>query len=512
LNRGVVHRVDRNEWKELMSLINEPCDVVIVGAGNAALSAALTAVDNGARVLVLERSAESDRGGNTRFTAGGMRFAYDSADEVIDLIGDLTEEEIAKTDFGSYSEEQFFADVARITQYRADPDLAHLLVTKSKEAVFWLRDHAGVRFLPSYRRFAFLHENRYTFWGGVAVESTGGGPGLVEAETATFLDRGGRTAYDARAVELLYDGRRIEGVRVHHDGAYHDVRAESVVIASGGFQANRAWRAQYLGAGYDLARVRGTWTNTGDGIRMAMEIGAVPFGHWSGAHAVPWDLNAPEFGDLRVGDGFSKLSYPLGIMVNVNGDRFVDEAADFRTYTYAKYGHEVLRQPNQVAWQIFDDKVSDMLRDEYRIKQATRVRADTIEELVRKMEGVAADRVLHTIKEYNERVDDDTSYNPNVKDGRSSATGDLAKSNWATRLDTPPYSAFAVTCGVTFTFGGLRIDEHARVMAAGNRPIEGLYAAGETVGGIFYHNYPGGSGLTAGTVFGRIAGASATNR
>jgi len=243
---------------------------------------------------------------------------------------------------------------------------------------------------------------------------------------------------------------------------------------------------------------------------MALEIGAVPFGHWSGAHAVPWDLNAPEFGDLRVGDGFSKLSYPLGVMVNTNGERFIDEGADFRTYTYAKYGHDVIRQPNQAAWQIFDDKVTDMLRDEYHIQQATRVRADTLEGLVAKMDGVDGDRLSATLSEYNERVDEGTTYDPNVKDGKSSATMGLAKSNWATRLDTPPYTAFATTCGVTFTFGGLRIDENAQVLAAGRQPITGLYAAGELVGGIFYHNYPGGSGLTSGTVFGRIAGATAT--
>ena len=493
-----------------MSMLAERYDVVVVGAGNAALSAALTALDRGARVLVLERTPESERGGNSRFTAGGMRFAYDGPDDISELIPELTEQEKATTDFGSYPESEFFSDLARITNYRADPDLAHLLVSKSREAVFWLRDHAGVRFLPSYRRFAFLHNGRHTFWGGVAVESTGGGPGLVEAETNTYLNAGGRAAYEARAVELLYDGGRVKGVRVQHAGSYHDVQAESVVLAAGGFQANLAWRTQYLGPGYDLARVRGTWANTGDGIRMALDIGAVAFGHWSGAHAVPWDLNAPEFGDLRVGDGFSKLSYPLGVMVNANGDRFVDEGADFRTYTYAKYGHDVIRQPGQAAWQIFDDKVADMLRDEYRIPQATRVRAETLAELVRKMEGVDPGRLLETLTEYNDRVDDTTAYDPNVKDGKSSATMGLAKSNWATRLDTPPYSAFAVTCGVTFTFGGLRIDELARVQAAGQRPIAGLYAAGELVGGIFYHNYPGGSGLTSGTVFGRIAGASAT--
>ena len=195
-------------------MLAERYDVVVVGAGNAALCAALTALDRGARVLVLERTPESERGGNSRFTAGGMRFAYDGPDDISELIPDLTEQEKATTDFGSYPESEFFSDLARITNYRADPDLAHLLVSKSREAVFWLRDHAGVRFLPSYRRFAFLHNGRHTFWGGVAVESTGGGPGLVEAETDTYLNAGGRAEYEARAVELLYDGGRVKGVRV----------------------------------------------------------------------------------------------------------------------------------------------------------------------------------------------------------------------------------------------------------------------------------------------------------
>ena len=365
---------------------------------------------------MLERTPESERGGNSRFTAGGMRFAYDGPDDIIELIPDLTEQEKATTDFGSYPESEFFSDLARITNYRADPDLAHLLVTKSREAVFWLRDHAGVRFLPSYRRFAFLHNGRHTFWGGVTVESSGGGPGLVEAETNTYLNAGGRAAYEARAVELLYDGRagqgcpRAERRRLpRRGGRVGGARRRGIPGKSGLADA-------VSGPGYDLARVRGTWANTGDGIRMALDIGAVAFGQWSGAHAVPWDLNAPEFGDLRVGDGFSKLSYPLGVMVNVNGDRFVDEGADFRTYTYAKYGHDVIRQPGQAAWQIFDDKVTDMLRDEYRIPQATRVRADTLEELVHKMEGVDPDRLLEILTEYNDRVDDTIPYDPNVKD------------------------------------------------------------------------------------------------
>ena len=154
------------------------------------------------------------------------------------------------------------------------------------------------------------------------------------------------------------------------------------MLAAGGFQANTEMRTRYLGPGWELAKIRGTRFNTGDGIRMALEIGAMPTGNWSGCHAVGWDRNAPEFGDLAVGDNFQKHSYPWGIMINANGERFVDEGADFRNYTYAKYGRVILMQPGQFAWQVFDKKIIPMLRDEYRIKQVTKVRADTLEELV----------------------------------------------------------------------------------------------------------------------------------
>jgi tricarballylate dehydrogenase len=365
--------------------------------------------------------------------------------------------------------------------------------------------------MPAYRRQAFEVEGVFKFWGGIVLETVGGGPGLVEALFETAEKAGAVVAYRARGVELKFDHQRVTGVRVVHGGEVHEVESESVILAAGGFQANVDWRTRYLGPGWDLARVRGTWCSTGDGIRMALEIGASPAGHWSGSHACPWDLNAPEFGDLRIGDQFSKLSYPLGIMVNSQGRRFLDEGADFRNYTYAKYGAEIVAQPDHFAWQIFDDKVTQYLRDEYHIMEASRVRANTLEELVEKLEGVDPAAALAEIRAYNDAVEDEVPFNPNIKDNRGTEGLAVPKTNWANKLDTPPYSAYATTCGVTFTFGGLRIDPEARVMAHDGDPIPGLYACGELVGGLFYHNYPGGSGLTNGTVFGRIAAQTATD-
>lgn len=242
---------------------------------------------------------------------------------------------------------------------------------------------------------------------------------------------------------------------------------------------------------------------------MALDIGAMPYGNWSGAHAVAWEYNAPEFGDLAVGDAFQKHSYPFGIVINNNGQRFIDEGADFRNYTYAKYGREILAQPEQSAWQIFDSKVDHLLRDEYRIKQVTKVQADTLEELCARMDGVKTDDAIDTISRYNESVEVAIPFDPNVKDGRCTRGLQVNKSNWANTIDSPPYQAYNVTCGLTFTFGGLRINESGEVLDTDLEPIPGLHAAGELIGGLFYGNYPGGTGLMAGAVFGRLAGTTA---
>jgi tricarballylate dehydrogenase len=457
---------------------------------------------------MLEAAPEEESGGNSRFTAGSIRVVYNGVEDIKALVPDLTEAEIATSDFGTYTQEQFFDDMARVTQHRADPDLVELMVTRSFETMCWMRDK-GVRFIPIYGRQAFKIDGKFKFWGGLTVESVGGGPGLVNMLTEAAKKRGIEVRYRTRALDLLYTGARIEGVRVRSNDQVSELRGKSVVLACGGFEANPEWRTRYLGPGWDLAKVRGSRFNGGDGIRMALSIGASPRGNWSGCHAVGWEMNAPEFGDLAVGDQFQKHSYPFAIMVNATGKRFVDEGADFRNYTYAKYGRVILEQPGQFAWQIFDQKVKHLQRDEYRIRQITKVTADTIEELAKKLDGVDAAQFVKTIAEYNAAVRQDVPFNPNVKDGRCTQGLAINKSNWANTFDAPPYEAYGVTCGITFTFGGLRINNDAEVLNTDYQPIRGLYAAGELVGGIFYFNYPGGSGLISGAVFGKIAGTSA---
>src|SRR2546428_11622384 len=229
---------------------------------------------------------------------------------------------------------------------------------------------------------------------------------------------------------------------------------------------------------------------------MALEIGALPWGHWSGCHSVQWDLNAPWHGDRKVGDNFQKHSYPDSIIDNDEGKRFVDEGADMRNYTYVKYGREVIKQPRRAALHIFDQKVLHLLREEYRIREVTKAEDATLEGLARKLE-IDVDGFVATVRAYNAAVQAGT-YNPAIKDGKATRGITPPKSHWAQLLDSPPHVGFAVTTGITFTFGGLRITGEGQVIDCEQHPISGLFAAGELVGGLFYHNYPGGAGMMAG--------------
>ncbi|MBI3458230.1 MAG: FAD-dependent tricarballylate dehydrogenase TcuA [Candidatus Rokubacteria bacterium] len=486
----------------------ENYDVVVAGGGNAALCAALAAREQGARVLVLEKAPEAERGGNSLFTAGGFRFAHRGLEDLRrDVLVDLTEAEARAVEVPPYPEEAFYDDLVRLTEHCANPDLADLLVRRSRPTVVWMRGQ-GIRWILMLNRQSFKVGDRHRFWGGLHVEAVGGGSGLVEA----LYDRAGRVGvevrYDTGARRLLQDRRgAVTGVVARGPQGFEEIPACAVVLACGGFEANPEWRVRYLGSDWELARVRGTRHNVGDGLRMALEIGAQPYGHWSSCHAVAWDLNAPEFGDRKVLDLFQKHSYPLGLIVNVRGERFVDEGADLRNYTYAKYGREILKQPLRTAWQLFDQKVVPLLREEYRIREVTKAEAQTIEELARKCE-IDVGGLVRTVREFNAAVQEG-SFNPAILDGKGTRGITPPKSNWAQRLDAPPYVAYGVTCGITFTFGGLRVNAQAGVLDTEDRPIPGLYAAGELVGGLFYHNYPGGAGLMAGATFGKLAGEQA---
>jgi len=483
-------------------------DVVVVGKGNAALCAALAARDEGASVVMLEAASEDESGGNSRFAGGVMRFAYASVDD-LKRVTDLTEQDVAGSDFGTNTTDEFFDDLFRLTSFRTDPTLSEMLVTQSLETMVWLRGK-GVKFVPNFGRQSAMVNGKRRFFGRMPIEASGGGAGLVQALDNAARAAGIRVFYATRAKRLIMDGDRVAGVATSQGGTPVDFMAKSVVLACGGFEANPEMRTRYLGHGWELCKVRGSRFNQGDGLRMALDIGAASYGNWSGCHATGWDLNAPEFGDVSVGDQFQKHSYIFGILVNANGKRFVDEGLDFHSFTYAKYGGEVLKQPGQFAWQVFDSKVTKLLRSEYRIRMMTKVSANSLEELAGKLEGVDPKAFLETVRAYNAAVMKDVPFDHTVKDGKGTVGIDPPKTNWAQAIDTPPFDAYATTCGITFTFGGLRIEPSSgQVVDVTLTPIPGLFCAGEMVGGLFYFNYPSGTGLVSGALFGRVAGAGA---
>jgi tricarballylate dehydrogenase len=487
-------------------------DVVVVGAGNAALSAAMAARENGARVLVLEKAREDEKGGNSYFTAGGFRFCHTGIDDAAgDVLTDLSPAEREQIVLPVHDRKVFYDALMRVTRHQADEDMAWRLIDGSRPAMVWLRSH-GVRFIPMFGRQSFLVNGKHHFYGGVNIEAVGGGAGLVEMELAEVKRMGCEVRYETGATRLIQArDRTIAGLEVRGPDGYAEIEAKAVVLACGGFESNPEMRVRYLGAGWDLARVRGTRHNMGDGIRMALDIGARPYGNWSGCHSVGWDISAPPYGDYEVLDNFQKHSYPWGIMVNLKGERFVNEGEDLRNHTYVKFGREIMSQPFRTAIQIFDQKTIPLLRDEYRIKQVTKYTAATIEALAAELE-VNPTALKKTIDEFNAACPKGAfkqGFNPAVLDAMTTKGLAIDKTNWALPIDEPPFEAYVTTTGVTFTFGGLRIDATGAVQDVTDRSIPGLFAAGELVGGLFYENYPGGSGLMAGTVFGKLAGESA---
>ncbi|HCH35525.1 MAG: tricarballylate dehydrogenase [Chloroflexi bacterium] len=486
---------------------NYDADIIIVGAGNAALCAAIAAREQNKSVIVLEKAPEPMRGGNTYFTGGAIRFSYKGIEDVIALVPDLSQAELDVMEVGSYTDAKYFEDLMRVTEGLSDQEMANTLVRQSFPTMQWMYAQ-GVRFVPSWTHQAFKVDNKFRFWGGLCLQAVGGGKGLSDQLFEIAIERGVEIKYAHTAMKLEQDtSGKVAGVTVRNPGGIIKLESNAIVLACGGFEANPEMRARYLGPGWELAKVRGVRYNTGDGHRMAFEIGAQAYGHYSGCHAVAWDLNAPDFGNRSITDLYQKHSYPFGLIVNAHGERFVDEGADFRNYTYAKYGKQILFQPERVAYQIFDQKTLHLLRDEYRIEQVTKGEANTIEELAQQLD-INQEGLVRTITEYNAACQPG-EYNPTVLDGVRTHGASPEKSNWALPIDSPPYQAYAVTCGITFTFGGLKINERAQVMDTSDTPIHGLYAAGELVGGLFYHNYAGGAGLMQGSVFGKIAGTSA---
>ena len=486
--------------------------IIVVGSGNAALSAGIAALEKGAQVTIVEKANEAEAGGNSRYTAGAMRFVYNSNEELLPLLLDPEDEKIVITEFGQYTKEKFQEDLLGFNDGQPLSLHQHILIDKSYETMAWLGSH-NVKFEPIYSRQTFQKDGKYIFWGGLTLEARGEGVGLVDAELAEFKRLGGRILYETAGKSLITNDGKVIGITVTTTDGEKDIYADAVVLGSGGFEANPELRKKYMGENWVKSKVRGTPHNTGKGLEMALSIGAALNGNPEGCHATPMDYHMPNYGNTSIPyierKHYRKICYFLGVMLNADGNRFVDEGVNFRNYTYAQFGREILNQPNNVAWQFFDNKVDDLLYSEYRFWDASFAEADTLEELIHQLDGIDKVAALRTINEYNAAVDQNTPFDPSILDGKSTHGLSLNKTNWANTLDMPPFKAYPVTCGITFTYGGLSVDENAKVLTPENVPIKGLFACGELVGGVFYNGYPGGSGLTSGAVFGRLAGYGA---
>jgi tricarballylate dehydrogenase len=483
---------------------SEP-DVIVVGSGNAAFSAALTAREHGASVLMLEKGSREWIGGNSWFTAVAFRLTHDG---LADLDG-LVDSPDGQVELPPYSIADYLADMRRVTMDRCDPELTGILVAEARDAALWMQRH-GVRWRLMAERQAHESGGHLRFWGGLAVGTLGGGTGLIDAYLRAANDTGIELWTDAPVEGLLLSGDRVAGVEVRLDGELVPMRAGSVVLASGGFEADPDLRARHLGPGWRLAHVRGTPHNTGELLLAAIDAGAKAHGDWSSCHSIAWDAASSPVGDRSVSNRYSRQGYPFGIVVNRDGRRFIDEGADFRNYTYAKYGAEILRQPGGIAFQLFDAQSLPLVSHiDYDTAQASRFEAPTIGDLAT-VAGIDRAGLEKTIAAYNAALVRGR-FDPTILDGNRTKGIEPPKSNWAQPFDAPPYVAFAVVCGITFTFGGLHIAPDGAVLTAAGRELPGLYAAGETVGGIFFHNYPGGTGLASGTVFGRRAGRAAAD-
>ena len=494
-------------------MIMTQVDVLIVGAGNAALCAGLSALENGAQVLMIDAADPAMAGGNSKYTAGAMRFVYNGGEELTPLLADPKDARLARTEFGTYTSEKFSEDLLGFNDGRPLSQEQQDLISQSYPTMLWLAEQ-GVRFDPIYERQSFLRDGSHVFWGGLTLAAAGEGVGLVEAEMNAFEAKGGTLQYQTKARELLIEGQKVVGVRCETPEGDVEIRAGAVVLGCGGFEANADMRKRLMGDHWGGAKVRGTPHNQGAGLEMAYAAGAHAHGLYTGCHATPMDLYMKDYGNLDIPHmdrkNYRKICYFLGVMVNAEGQRFVDEGKDFRNYTYAQFGGEVLKQPGARAYQFFDSKVFDLFYGEYRFFDAHYEEADTLEELVEKLEGLDDKAAtLETLRAFNEAVDQDVAFDPTIKDGKGTKGLDLPKSNWAQKLDTAPYRAYPVTGGITFTYGGVQVGQTGSVLRENGDAIEGLFACGEMVGGVFFNGYPGGSGLTSGAVFGRRAGAGA---
>jgi tricarballylate dehydrogenase len=454
----------------------ERYDVLVIGGGNAALCAAISARLKGASVLVLEAAPHFYRGGNTRHTRN-MRCAHDSATEILT---------------GPYTEDEFWEDLKRVTQGHTDEELARFMIAESREMLTWIVEQ-GVRFQPSLGGTLSLGRTNSFFLGG--------GRAMLNALYLTAEKLGVEVRYDAEVTEIEIEDGMFLSATVREAAGPQKLRAAALVAASGGFEANIEWLKEGWGEVAENFLIRGTPYNRGTVLRMLIDHQVQQIGDVTQCHAVAIDARAPKFD----GGIITRLDCVIyGIVVNKNCERFYDEGEDIWPKRYAIWGRLVAAQPDQIAYIVFDASSLSLFMPSL----FPPIKADSLEELATQLELDPA-KLLATVNSFNAAVQPGT-FDPNNLDDCATAGITPAKTHWARKIEQGPFYAYPVRPGITFTYLGVKVDREARMIMADGKPAVNMFAAGEIMAGnVLGQGYAAGIGMTIGSVFGRAAGRGA---
>jgi tricarballylate dehydrogenase len=455
---------------------NRIYDVLVIGGGNAALCAAITARRAGATVLLLEHAPKALRGGNSRHTRN-LRYTHKQANEFLT---------------GPYDEEEFWQDLSRVTAGKTDESLARYMIRESEDLLDWASEN-GVRFQPPLSGTLSLARTNAFFLGG--------GKALMNAYYAAAGQLGVEIEYHAEATDLCVEDTRFTSAMVTQRGDACEVRASAVVVASGGFESNLSWLKQAWGDPAENFLVRGTSYNQGRMLRILLDQGARPVSEPNQCHAVAIDARAPRFD----GGIVTRVDcVPFSIVVNKDAQRFYDEGEDIWPKRYAIWGRLVAQQPDQIAYALIDAKSQGLFMPTV----FSPVEADSIRELANKLK-LDPDALENTVEAFNRSVKSD-NFDPSVLDDCATEGLDPPKTHWARALDRPPFFGYPLRPGITFTYLGVAVNEHAQVLMRNDEPSRNIYAAGEIMAGnILGQGYIAGIGMTIGSVFGRLAGQEA---
>jgi len=476
-------------------------DVLVIGGGNAGLCAAISAACNTKNVLVIEKANYEQRGGNSSLTMN-FRFAHSSIEELLALFNlpEVNEDQLVrlKNHYKAYPENEFYSDLMQVSNNRADSELSSILVKKSYETIRWLRTFGHVWEIKP-RILA----------GSLPIRIVGGGRELQNKNFAAVEKADINIAYGCELIDLVAQDNYVKEAKVLYKNEQITIRAKTIILACGSYEANSSMRKKYLGTKWEHAALRGIPFNTGQGILSASNIGALLYGDFTECHATPQNSLLKSYmlpGENEESQNNSRYAFNYGISINNQGERFFDEGENLPNFLYAKLGRKIIEQPNQLAYQIFDYKTAKFLPHSY-FDGENYAKADSLIDLGDCL-GINNIKFQKNIEIFNQAITPQ-KINLSKLDGVRTTNLFLPKSNWAITINKPPYFAFPVKTGITFTYGGLKINESTQVIRKDNTPFQNLFACGEIVGGLFWGNYAGGSGLMAGSVFGKIAGETA---